>query len=361
MSARLSLPAAEYGDRDRVVRTFERIAEAAAAIPGASSAAVTSQVPMGGGGNGNGLIPEGRPFDAKSAISTRLRIVTPGYIETMKIPLVSGRTLTAADRRGALKVMVISESLATAAFPGQDPLGRRIACCEAGPDGKSPDFKTVVGVVRDVRWRGPGEAPSPEFYLPAAQVPPESWDWIQRTMYVVVRTDLAPESPERLTQGIRAAVASVAPGVPLFNLRTMDQRLADSLETARFNTLLLSVLGAIGLVLAGVGIYGVIAYFVSRRVQEIGVRMALGATRRDVVSLIMRQACVPIAAGLVVGLALSALAVRALSGQLFGVSAYDPFTLIAVVFALAATALLATLVPAGRAAAVDPTRALHSN
>jgi hypothetical protein len=149
---------------------------------------------MGPGGNGNGLIPEGVSFEAKNGISSRLRIVTPGYFDAMRIPLLKGRALTSADRRGALKVTVISESLANAAFPGQDALGRRIACCEAGPDGKSPEYKTVVGVVGDVRSRGPGEAPSPEFYLPVGQVPAEAWDWIQRTLYVVVRTPLDPES-----------------------------------------------------------------------------------------------------------------------------------------------------------------------
>src|SRR5262249_18731116 len=125
-SARLSLPKSEYADRDRVTLTFQRLAEAAGSMPGVSPAAVTSQVPMGGGGNGNGLVPEGKPFDAKSIIFSRLRIVTPQYFETMRVPLLKGRALTAADRRGMTKVMVVSQSLADAAFPGMDPIGRRI-------------------------------------------------------------------------------------------------------------------------------------------------------------------------------------------------------------------------------------------
>jgi predicted permease len=358
LAARLSLPAGEYDSPERVVQTFERIVEAARQVPGVTAAALTSQVPMGPGGNGNGLIPEGRPLKSESAINTRLRIVTPGYFHTLGIPIVRGRALDDTDRKGALKVMVISEALAAAAFPGQDPLGRRLACCESGPDGKTPDFKTVVGVAGDVRWRGLGEAPSPEFYLPAAQVPGVAWNWIQRTMYVVVRTPLEPGS---LDLPLRAALAPVIPGVPIYDARTMEQRVGGSIATARFNTLLLMVLGAIGLVLAAVGIYGVVAYFVSRRTQEIGVRMALGATRRDVVSLVVRQASIPVLSGIALGVAISFPLTRVLSTQLFGVKPHDPVTFAAVTSGLTLVALLASLVPAARAASLDPTKALHGD
>ena len=203
---------------------------------------------MGGGGNGNGLIPEGVAFDPRNAIGSRLRMITPGYFETMRIPIVKGRPLTNADRQGALKVMVISEALARAAFPGADPIGRRIACCESGPDGKTPDFKVVVGVAGDVRSRTLGEAPAPEFYLPIDQVPAEGWNWIQRTAFIVVRTDL---DPMAMANPIRDVVRTVAPGVPVFQVSTMEQRLRDSTATARFNTMLLTLLGLVGLALAG--------------------------------------------------------------------------------------------------------------
>jgi putative ABC transport system permease protein len=358
LSTRLSLPETAYADRATVVQTLDRFAEAASQIPGATAAGITTQVPMGSGGNGNGLIPEGRAFEIRNAIQSRLRMVTPGYFKTMRIPIVQGRALAETDRRGALKVMVISEALAQAAFPGQDPIGKRIACCERGPDGKSPDFKTVVGVAGDVRSRGLGEAPAPEFYLPIDQVPPEAWNWIQRTAYIVVRTELDPQS---MANPVRSLVRTIAPGVPLFQVRTMEQRLNDSMATAKFNTLLLALLGIVGLVLASVGIYGVIAYFVARRTQEIGVRMALGATRRDVVTLVFRQAALPVSLGLIVGVILSALLTRVLAGQLVGISTHDPLTFAAVVLALAIVALAASLVPAGRAASIDPTRALHMN
>jgi putative ABC transport system permease protein len=216
----------------------------------------------------------------------------------------------------------------------------------------------VVGVVGDVRWRGPGEAPTPEFYLPVEQVPAVAWDWIQRTMYIVVRTQMEPASA---AAPLRSIVAETAPGVPLFNIRTMEQRLGDSLAAARFNTLLLALLGGIGLVLAAVGIYGVIAYFVSRRTQEIGVRMALGATRRDVVVMILKETARPVCIGIVVGVIASAALARVLTTQLFEVSPGDPLTFITVALGLGAVAIAASLGPARRAARVDPTRALHTN
>ena len=355
LSARLSLPAETYGPPEAVQQTFEAILDQARAIPGVRAAAVTSQVPRGRGGNGNGLVPEGRTQDAAHSIGSRLRMVTPGYFDAMGISIVRGRALNDQDRRGGLKVMVISEALARVAWPDQDPIGRRISCCEKDADG---GFKTVVGVAGDLRSRAPGEAPVPEFYLPIAQLPPEAWSWIQRTMYVVVRTAGDPSSAGT---PLRDAVRRVAPGVPLFDVRTMEQRLGASLSTARFNMTLLTLLGAIGLLLAAIGIYGVMGYFVSRRTQEIGVRMALGATRADVVRLVVRQAAGPLAAGLVIGVLASLALTGVLQAELFGISARDPRTLAGVAVLLAVVGLLATLIPARRAASIDPTRALRAS
>ncbi len=356
LAARLSLPAADYTEPDRILQTFEQVAAAAAAVPGVRAAALTSQVPMGPGGNGNGLVPEGVAFEIRNSVQSQLRIVTPGYFDTMGIAIVRGRALTAEDRRGALKVMVVSQALAQALFKEADPIGRRVACCEPGPDGKGPDFKTVVGVAADTRWRGPAVSPSPEFYLPAAQIPAGAWEWIQRTLYVAARTG---GEPSTIINPLRAAIAPIVPGVPLFDMRTMEQRIGASLQTARFNTLLLTILGSLGVVLAVVGIYGVIAYFVTRRTRELGVRMALGASRADVITLVIRQALWPVGLGIAIGLAASLAATRLLTNQLFGVAPADPVTFGVVAVALALVALLASLIPALRAAGSDPTAALR--
>lgn len=355
MTARLSLPAAEYADPARVVATFERLAEEVSQSPGVRSAAVATKIPVSPGGNGNGLLAEGKPFDIDSTINAQLSIVTPGYFQTLSIPLLRGRGFEAGDRRGSQKVMIVNEALAEALYPGQNPIGRKVGCCEMGADGQSPDFKVIVGVVANLRSRGLAEEVQNEFWLPAAQAPPESWDWIQRTVYVLASTSAEPET---LSPSLRRVVAGIDPDIPLYNESTMEKRMVQSAATARFNTLLLTLLGVVGLILSAVGIYGVIAYFVTQRTSEIGVRMALGATPQHVVRLVLRQAAIPVTAGLLLGLAASVAATRVLTAYLVGVQPTDPLTLAMVVAVLATAALLASFLPARRAASVDPTQAL---
>jgi putative ABC transport system permease protein len=283
-------------------------------------------------------------------------MITPDFFAAMQIPIVRGRGFTDRDRRGTPKVMIVSAAFAAEAYPGIDPIGKRVVCCESGPNGV-PDWKTVIGVAGDVRTDGPAATPSPEFYLPIAQAPPAAWDWVQRSMFVVVRTG---GEPSALTQSMRAAVARLDPDVPVFDVRMMDERLAGALATERFNTLLLTILGIVGLLLAASGIYGVIAYFVSQRTREIGVRMALGATPGSVVRLILAQSLRPVALGAAIGIVAALSVGRVLTAQLFGISPTDPLTIAAVVAALVAVALIASAVPARRAAAIEPTRALQA-
>ena len=357
LSARIALPQASFGDPARIIGTFQRLASEAASVPGVSHAAVTSYAAMGPGGNTNGLLlDDGRAFDLKNLIPSRLRIITPDFFQTMRIPIVKGRGFDANDRRGGQRVMIISETLAARAFPGQDPLGKRIGCCEQTADQQTV-WKVVVGVAGDVRSMGPATAPRPEFYLPLPQAPDEAWNWMQRVMYIVARTD---GDPAALTLPLRAIVGRIDPELPLYDVRQMDERLAGTLATARFNTLLLSLLGGIGLLLAASGIYGVIAYFVSQRTQEIGVRIALGASTGNVVRLILGQALRPVAIGAAIGVVGAVVASRVIASQLFGVSRTDPLTIAAVVATLVGVAFVASVVPARRAAAIDPTRALQA-
>jgi predicted permease len=357
MTARLSLPAAEYADATRVVATFERLVDEVSHAPGVRSAGAATMIPVSPGGNGNGLLAEGKPIDLKYAIQSELSIVTPGYFQAMGIPIVRGRGFEAADRLGAQRVMIINEALAETLFPGQSPLGKKVGCCEMGPDGQTPDYKVIVGVTANLRTQGLSKEIRSEFYLPAAQAPAVAWDWIQRTMYIVARTS---GEPEALAPALRQAVLRVDPDIPLYSESTMEKRMVQSAATERFNTLLLTLLGVIGLILSAVGIYGVIAYFVTQRTPEIGVRIALGATPWHIVRLVLRQVVVPVGIGVVLGLAASAAATRVLTSYLVGVQPTDPLTLATVVAVLAAAALLASFLPARRAAGVDPTQALQA-
>ncbi len=352
LSARITLPVTVYNEPARVAETLRQIHDAAVAIPGVSAAAITSFAAMGSGGGSNGLVPEGREPNAANQISSTLRVITPDFFTTMGVPIVKGRNFDDGDRRDGPRVMIVSARLAALAFPGQDPIGKRINCCEPGPQA----LKTIVGIAGDIRSRGPALSPGPEFYLPLAQVPDVVWSWF-RTLYIVART---PGDPSALIKPLSAAVMTVDRDLPLFDVRTMEQRLSGSLATARFNTVLLSLLGGVGLLLAASGIYGVIAYYVSQRTQEIGVRMALGATRGSVVRLILSQAMRPVAVGAVLGILAATAASRVLASQLFQVSSTDPLTIAAVVATLLGVALVASAVPARRAATVDPTRALQS-
>ena len=327
LSARLTLPATSYTEPARIIETLRRIDEAAAADPRrlvggdhlvsrrwAAAAAPTAS---------------SRKDASRSTanfIQSTLRVITPGFFATMGVPIVKGRNFNDGDRADGQRVMIVSDAAGGASLSR----GRiRSASGSAAASPARTRLKVIVGVAGDIRSRGPAVAPRPEFYLPIAQAPDVVWSWF--------RTHVHRRADRRRSGGARQAVerrghAASIRDLPLFDVRTMDQRLAGSLATARFNTLLLSLLGGIGLVLAATGIYGVIAYFVSQRTQEIGVRIALGATPASVVRLVL-------GAGDAAGRARhgrsasprALAASRVLAGQLFGVSRTDPLTIAAVV------------------------------
>jgi putative ABC transport system permease protein len=354
LSARVALPAAQYRGPEQVKIAFQELLTQVAASPLVDAASLDSQTPLvGGGGGSNGLVPEGRPLDIRSVVQSRSHFVSPDYFKVLRIPLRSGRAFTPQDVRNAPLVMIVNERLAREAFGDADPIGRRITCCEGGPD--APVWKTIVGVVGDVRAQG--QPPNPEFYLPVAQIPDVAWTWVQNAMNVVARSKTG--DPGAVAPVIRSAVHNLDPSLPVFRVSTLEEGFRQTMAEARFNTSLMALLGGIGLVLAALGIYGVIAWLVAQRTREIGVRMALGASSGAVVREVTVHGLTPVAIGLAIGLAGALATGRLLEGQLFQVGARDPLAFASVVGLMFVVAALAAVVPAWRASTIDPARALH--
>ena len=353
LNARVMLPQSQYGDfvqaRSMVLAMLDNLQGAT----GVAVAALDSQPPLMGGGSSNLLIPEGRAMEMSSGILSRSHAITPDYFRVLRIPLTRGRFFTDRDVRPAPLVMIVSDALAREAFGDDNPVGKRMICCEGGPD--DPMWKTVVGVVGDVRPRGPADPARPEFYLPLMQIPAGQWGG--RTMSLVARAENGDAAALGAT--VRQAVAAVDPTLPLYDLRTMDEGHRRTMAQARFNTVMMSSLGLTGLLLAAIGIYSLVAWVVSQRTKEIGVRMALGAPTPRVVRHVTMQALGPVGAGLAAGMLAALAAGRALEDQLFEVSARDPLTLAAVALLMLLVASVAAFVPARRAARIDPSRALH--
>jgi putative ABC transport system permease protein len=279
-------------------------------------------------------------------------MVTNGYMETLGMKLKRGRLLTEADMRlGAPRVIVVNETFATRIFGNENPLGRRVSGWTSGP---APEWREIVGVVGDVRAFGLENEVPPEMYMPMTQGPGGAWQAYQRGMVIIARSGAGTS----IAGAMRNVVKTLDPTLPLFDVQTMDDVLGQSMATRRFNTLLLSFLGLTGLILAAVGIYGVIAFFVSQRTHEIGVRVALGATARDVMRIVVMQALVLALTGVVVGGAAAYWTTKVLRTMLFEVDARDPIAYAAAAAALVLVALVAATLPARRAARVDPVRAL---
>jgi putative ABC transport system permease protein len=349
LTARIALPAAQYGEPARARAAYRQVLERVQASPGVRYAALDSQAPLVGGGGSNGLFVEGK----EDLIQSLSHFVTPGYFSVINNQLKAGRTFTDADIREAEFVMIINETLARAAFGNANAIGKRISCCEGGPG--RPHWKTVVGVVADIKARGPAQPARPEFYLPLMQIPDVAWNWTGRSLVIVTRGD----DVAAMTAAIRNAVKELDSTLPVYRIWTMEEGLRRIMAQARFNTLLMSLLASTGLVLAALGIYSVIAWLVAQRTREIGVRMALGASKRDVVRMMSVHGLKPVAIGLAVGFAGAIGATRLLQNQLFEVGPRDPVTLIATAGVLFIVAASAAAIPAWRATAIDPSSALR--
>ncbi|PYP42108.1 MAG: permease [Gemmatimonadetes bacterium] len=335
-----------YDADGATVRFFEQALEAVRGVPGVSTAALTSQLPLSGDLDEYGVHVELNPTDRVEAGSTFRYGVSPGYIETMRIPLRKGRVFDERDRSGAPPAALVSESFARTVLKGADPIGRRM---RIGPPTGDP--YTVVGVVGDVRQVSLALSEANAIYIPESQ-----WHFDDNPMSLVVRTrgDAAALAP-----AIRRAIWSVDKDQPIVRVAMMDDLLAATAAERRFALILFEAFGLAALVLAAAGIYGVLSGSVAERTREIGVRAALGASRKRILALVLGQGLGLAAAGIAIGLLGAAVATRALIAMLFGVSRLDPVTYLAVIGLLAAVSVLACAVPAWRAARVDPARTLR--
>lgn len=356
MVGRIGLPDRGYADPQKARHTFEQILAAAEALPGVQSAAVVSRAPLAGGGSSNGLIAEGKALDPSNLVDARLQIVSPNYLETAHVPLKTGRGFTPQDTRSTPLVAIINETLARTMWPGQDAIGKRFDCCEPGARGRlDPMWHQVVGVVANVHATGLEREVQPEFYIPLAQMPPAAWDWIGRTMDLVVRTRGAAVP----VSALRSTVASIAPGVPIYRVSTMQQKIASTLERTHFDTFLLSIFAATALLLASIGVYGVLSYMVAQRTRDIGIRMALGASPTHVLRNVLAHGLRMAGAGVLVGLFVGLAGARVLRNLLFGVRPTDAITFLVVSLILGAVAVVASYLPARRATRIDPLVALR--
>jgi putative ABC transport system permease protein len=341
LTARLQLPPADSGNT-HPAQFYDRLLERVAAIPGADAVGATSHLPLVRYNMGGTLRVEGRePEEGEREPAAPIAAVSPGYFHTMGIGLRAGRLFDDRDAEGAPRVVLLSDALARTLFPDTSPLGRRLFV--AG------EWATIVGVVADVRHQGLAQDIEPAVYFSYRQLP-------RPTMAVVVRSSVA---PSQLASSLRAAMHDIDPSLPLFDVMTMQARLSRSIAGRRFNLLLLASFAVVAVLLAAVGIYGVIAYIVTDRSREIGIRMALGAQRQDVSRMVlghgMRLASLGVALGLTAALGLS----RSLQTLLFDVTPSDPLTFALIPVFVAGVALLACWLPARRAAGIDPLTAIR--
>lgn len=341
----LSLPESRYPQAAEKSEMFRQSLERIDSLPGVVSCGAVLNMPLGGDNITLTLRLEGEPAPPPGKEhSVGFQVASAGYFETMRIPVLRGREFSAADTKEAQGAVIINETTARRHWAGEDPVGKRIKI-----GGIDEPWLTIVGVVGDVKHGGLNTEPRAEAYISYMQEPFSFMD-------IAVRTE---SDPLALVAAVRSELAQIDPNQPIANIRTVDDMLAGSTSRPRFTSVLVGIFAALALALAAIGIYGVISYSVSQRAHEIGIRMALGATRRDVFELVIGQGLALALAGIAIGLVASLALTRFLSSQLYGISATDPATYLTVSVLLAVIALIACYTPARRATKVDPIVALR--
>jgi putative ABC transport system permease protein len=336
-----------YATDEQVSARTDAIVARLGTLPGVEAAAVASQIPLGGNFDGFGFHVQERPSPNPANDPTVERYgVTPDYFKVMEIPLRRGRLFTAADRAGAEPVLIVGEQTARTLWAGADPIGQHVRI--GGMDGP---WRTVVGIVGDVRHRELAASPTMQMYTPQAQV-------TDSFLTIVIRTGGDAGS---LTTAVRQAIRSVAPDLPLYETAQLRELVGRSVGPRRFVMVLLELFGAAALLMTAVGVYGVVSYSVAERTHEIGIRTALGATRRDIVRLVMAANVRVVSAGLAAGGVMALAANRLLEGSLYGVSGTDPASFGAAAAILLVVAAIAQAVPVARATRVDPLVALRQD
>jgi putative ABC transport system permease protein len=351
LSFELSLPDSRYEDEPRQVAFFDRLLPRLRALPGVRAADAVMALPLSGSNFNISFSIAGRPpVPPAQEPALEVRVATPGYFREMGIPLKRGRGFTDEDKPGTPQVVLLTESAAQKYFPNENPIGKTIRLGWGRGPGKPKAGGEVVGIVGDVKDAGLNEPSAQQLYLPYRQ-------WPTQSMSVVMKTTTPPES---LAAAVRQEVHAIDPNLPVSNIASLETIIAESISQPRFYMMLLAAFAAVALVLAAIGIFGVLSYAVSQRTREIGIRMALGAPGRTVVSLIVRQAMLLVVCGVAAGTVAALFLSQTMTKMLFGITPTDPATFAAVAIVLVGVALFASYLPARRATRVDPIVALRA-
>ncbi len=351
LTFQLSLPSSKYADTEHMAQLYEKALRALRSLPGVQSAGLVSEVPMGGSTDSTEIrIPDHPSTDDKEHPYANYSFASPGYFSAIGTPLLRGRDFAEMDVTGSMPVTIINSAMALKYWPGRDPIGRQLGV-------KTQRFptRTIIGIVPDIKHNSLRDDPDPEMYVPYTQNEIKWWPSMQ-TMQVALRTKADPAS---LAGSVREALRSVDPDLPVAKVTTLTALVDNSMAQPRFSLLLLGSFGGLALMLAVIGMYGVISYSVQQRTQEIGIRMAMGATRRDVLRMVLGMGARLAALGIVIGLGFAWMATRAMANFLYGIQPTDAPTFAFVPALLMTVALFACYLPARRATRVDPLVALR--